>query len=208
MKLIAAEILFHPNDENHCSTVRFEASDQRFIQVRRLLEPAEYDSQLGWGGGVVELSDQAEICFDGIRSVSLFPTLLRIELNADGQSTFQDTFIEINYNLPPERSLEMRQVLANVFHDFADYFDNVNALPSSTIQRWAIKIVGILLLVAITLFTTYFILTFREEAEANQIGETYDSIGSLHLWMIPAGLLAAISSTTAMVIYSLLRGRK
>lgn len=208
MKLIAAEILFHPNDENHCSTVRFEASDQSFIQVRRLLDPPEYDSELGWGGGVVELSDQAEICYDIVRSVSLFPKLIRIELNAEGQSTFQDTFIEIDYDLPSERSLEMRLVLAKIFHDFADYFDNVNALPSSIIQRWALKIAGMLLVVALTLFTTYFILTFREEAYASQIGETYDSIGSPHLWMVPAGLLAAISSTTATVIYYLLRGRR
>lgn len=116
--------------------------------------------------------------------------------------------MEIHYDLPSERSLEMRLVLAKVFHDFADYFDNVNALPSSTIQRWAIKIAGILFAVALTLFTAYLILTVREEAYASQIGETYDSIGSPHLWMVPAGLLAAISSTTATVIYYLLRGRR
>ena len=121
--MIAAKVYFHPNDDNHCATVGFRAADDSYLLLSRSLQPTEQDKRLGHDSVHTELSDQGFSCYEGIGAVSIFPTLLRFDMNERGAEAMQQTFVEVVHDLPPERSWQMRQVLAVVFDGLNRYAD-------------------------------------------------------------------------------------
>jgi hypothetical protein len=124
VKLVAAEVCFHPDDENHCATVGFRATDNAYLLLTRSLEPDEQDRRLRLDGVHVELTDQGYSCYDGIGAVTLFPAMIRFDLNENGRRNLQQDHVEVVvHDLPPERLLQMRQVLALVFDGFPRYID-------------------------------------------------------------------------------------
>lgn len=123
VRLIAAEVYFDPNDENHCAAVGFRAADDGYFLLSRLLRPSEQDRRLGLDPVYAELSDQGFGCYGGIGSVSISPTALRFDLNEKGAEAMKRTFVEVVHDLPPHRSRQMRQVLAVVFDGFDRYAD-------------------------------------------------------------------------------------
>jgi hypothetical protein len=123
VRLDAAEVYFHPNDDNRCATVGFRAVDDTYFLISRALMPTEQDRSLGHDAVHLELSDQGLSCYDGIGAVSVFPTTIRIDFNERGEQSTQRRFIEIHHDLPPDRSWQLRQMLGLVFDGFARYAD-------------------------------------------------------------------------------------
>ena len=123
VKLIAAEVYFHPNDENHCAIVGFRAADDAYLLLSRALELTEQDRRLRLDGVHVELTDQGYSCYDGIAAVTMFPSMIRFDLNENGRRNLQQHNVEVVHDLPSERLLQMTQVLALVFEGFPRYND-------------------------------------------------------------------------------------
>ena len=121
MKLIAEEVYFHPNDENHCATVGFRAADDDYVLFTRNLEPTEQDRRLRLDGVHMELTDQGYSCYEGLAAVSVFPNMIRFDFNENGRLNLQQDYLEVVYDLPPERLSQMRLVLALVIEGILEY---------------------------------------------------------------------------------------
>lgn len=125
MKLIAAEVYFNPDDENHCATVGFRAATDEYLLISRDLEPTEQDRRLRLNGIHVELTDQGYSCYDGIASVTMLPSAIRFDLNEKGRHNLQQDFVEVVHDLRQVQLFQLRQVLALVFEGFPRYTDCV-----------------------------------------------------------------------------------
>ncbi|HWB01605.1 MAG TPA: Imm10 family immunity protein [Verrucomicrobiales bacterium] len=123
MNLVAAEVYFHPNDDIHCATVGFRAADHSYFLLSRALAPTQQDRRLGHDAVYIELSDQGLGCYDGVSAVSVFPALVRFDLNERGKRATHQSIVEIRHSLALEQSLQLRQVLALVFDGFPRYAD-------------------------------------------------------------------------------------
>jgi hypothetical protein len=123
MQLQAIECYYHPNDDNGCLTVGFRAADDQYFLLSRCIHPTEQDRRLSLDGVHIELNDQGFSCYDGIGAVSVMPTRIRFDLSEEGARSLKVPFIEVSYDLPPERSHQMRMVLGDMFVGFERYAD-------------------------------------------------------------------------------------
>ena len=122
MILEADEIYFRPNDEG-CATVGFKAVTDDYVLVNRDLDPTEQDASLGLDGIHLEVSDQGWSCYDGISRFTIYPEKIEIELNAKGATATQQQWIEIHYDLIPQRRSQLRAVLRTIFDGFPNFAD-------------------------------------------------------------------------------------
>ena len=70
-----------------------------------------------------------------------------------------------------------------------------------SVKKRALQSAGLLLALAISLFTAFCALSYCEETEAFRLEEPYDSIGSSYLWLATTTVVAAIGSVAAIAIY-------
>ena len=96
----------------------------RYLLLQRAKSPQEQDIALGLDGYHVEVDDQSQSRYGGIRSFELFPDHVAVEFDDDALSDFGDEKgIVIEFSLRQRQLDQLRDGLARIFKGYDCFLD-------------------------------------------------------------------------------------
>jgi hypothetical protein len=101
-----------------------EFNATRYLLLQRLKAPEAEDISLGLDGYHVEVDDQSNSCYGGIRSFELFPDRAIVEFDRDAAAVFGDAGVMVvEFALRPKQLDQLRDGLARIFAGDECFFD-------------------------------------------------------------------------------------
>lgn len=101
-----------------------EFNAERYLFLQRAKSPQAEDVSLGLDGYHVEVDDQSNSCFGGIRSFELFRDHVVVEFDDDAVSVFGDeSVIVVGFALRQKQLDQLRDCLAKVFSGYECFLD-------------------------------------------------------------------------------------